>query len=134
MLQRQIDALLTHARTVSQQIADIVHRQQRIDTQMGNADARIATLQTEFRQHAHENAARHTSLGEQITAVEGGQAELLRAMNQNTVITSQIKDALTAGRVISSLLRGTGGVVLAIGAIGGAVWALVHFAATHSPT
>lgn len=134
MLQRQIDALLTHARTVSQQIADIVHRQQRIDLQMSAADTRMADLQTEFRRHAAENAARHDSLGEQITSVEGSQAALLRAMAQNTTITTQIKDALTAGRVIGSLLRATGGVVLAIGAIGGAVWALVHFAATHSPT
>lgn len=132
MLQRQIDALLTHARTVTHQISDIVHRQQRIDSQMTNADARIADLQKEFRQHTQENADRHARFGQQIAVIERGQDALLRAVTQNAEVTVQIKDALTAGRVLGSLLRGTSGIVIAIGAIGGAVWALVKLAASYT--
>lgn len=123
-LQRQIDALLTHARTVTQQIADIVHRQQRIDSQMTNADSRIQDLQTEFRRHAKDNDARSDRIEARVTALDNGQTTLISALAANTAVTNQIKDILTTGRGVSAAVKWVGGMAVAVAA----VWTLLAMA------
>jgi chromosome segregation ATPase len=121
MLQRQIDALLCHARTVTQQIADVVHRQQRIDTQMSNADSRLGELQVAFKQHARENDERSDRIEARVSALDAGQSQIIRELAGNTATTNQIKDLLTTGRGISAAVKWLGGAAAAFAA----VWALV---------
>jgi chaperonin cofactor prefoldin len=121
MLQRQIDALLCHARTVTQQIADVVHRQQRIDTQMSNADSRLGELQAAFKQHARENDERADRIEARVSALDAGQSQIIRELAGNTATTNQIKDLLTTGRGISAAVKWIGGAAAAFAA----VWALV---------
>jgi septal ring factor EnvC (AmiA/AmiB activator) len=124
MLQRQIDALLCHARTVTQQISDVMHRQQKIDAQISNADSRLADLQAAFKAHARENDERADRIEHRVSALDSGQATIIKELAGNTETTNQIKAILTTGRHVSSTVRWVG----YMAAAGVAIWTLVSFA------
>ena len=122
MLQRQIDALFMHARTVTHQIADIVQRQQRVDTQMSSADSRMVEMQRDFKRHAEEIDARSDRIEARVTALDAGQSKMLESLTAISVVTNQTRDILTTGKGVTTAVKWIGGLAAAVAA----VWTLVQ--------
>jgi hypothetical protein len=76
LTQRQINALLAHARLVAEQIAELTRRIVTVEAQQAEADVRVKQLRTD--------------------------------MAENTEITKQIRDLITAGRVMKQAGDGIG--------------------------
>ena len=130
MLQRQIDALLTHARTVTHQIADLTIRAQRMDAELATSSKAILGLTRRVEDHLVISDRREMELDHRMADLSRTQGEILTAVQAGAEVMQQVRDARTAGRVLTGLLKGTGGVVIAIGVIGGALFAAVRFMAS----
>lgn len=58
--------------------------------------------------------------------LEAGQADLKKAMAENTEITKDIRDAVTAGRVATKVVKWVGGLAIASSAIWASIYQLTH--------
>lgn len=58
--------------------------------------------------------------------IEEGQAQLKTAMAENTEITKDIRDAVTAGRVATKVVKWVGGLAIAGSAIWASFYQLTH--------
>lgn len=134
MLQRQIDALLTHARTVTHQIADLTVRAQRMDSELATSNRAVTTLAATVEAHMHSTDKRASAMERRLDEVAGGQLEILTAIKGSADLLQQMRDGRTAARVLAGLVRGTSGILLAMGVILGAAVALARFIQTHPPT
>jgi hypothetical protein len=97
IMERQLAAMLAHARLVSEQIAELTRR--------------LVTV--ESRQHEHDNAVKR----------------LTAEMAENTEITKQVRDLLTAMKVAKQVGNGIGWfakTAAAVGLLWAAVLAVLH--------
>lgn len=99
-LQRQVDALLSHARSVN--------------SRLQHADHAIEALGVKIDQHvsASDTRSRHIEL--RIETLAAGQNAIQSDVRENTQLTREIRDALNAGKWITRALRWAGGIAVAI--------------------
>lgn len=95
LTQRQINALLAHARLVAEQIAELTRRIVTVEAQQAEADIRARQLRND--------------------------------MQENTDMTRQIRDLITAGRVAKQGIDGLGWLTSVATKIGVAAAALYGF-------
>lgn len=62
----------------------------------------------------------------QLTDGERRMADIERALAANTVITTSVRDAQIAGRVLTSVVKWLSSMILAVGVIGGVIWSAMH--------
>jgi hypothetical protein len=127
MLQRQIDALLTHARTVTHQIDDLTVRAQRMDTELATSNRAVTTLASTVEAHMHATDKRATAIERRMDDFSLGQASILKAVTDSGETLQQIRDGRTAARVFGGVIRGTSGMLVALGVLIAAVAGAVQF-------
>lgn len=134
VLQRQIDALrgmydamLTHARTVTHQIADLALRAQRTDSELQATGKSIRNLTDRVEEHLINSDRRDADIDHRLSEMHRSQAEILSAIQSSAETLQQVRDARTAGRVLGGLLRGVSAAVLALGIIGGSIVAAIRW-------
>lgn len=127
MLQRQIDALLTHARTVTHQIADLTIRSQRHEAEISATMKQLDRLSDTVSAHMEATDKRATHFDGRIDAIEAGQTQILTAVNGSADLMRELRDMRTVGVLLGRILRSTGGLVAAIGVIGAALLGAVQF-------